>query len=869
MATITTSQYLDSGVARTSGETWSISNAAVLTIRTDSRVHANAPANMTGTIGAITLDQNSDGGVYIDGTKVRWMEYDNGSGNVPAIGTLVTQGGVSGYLLGVWANTQSAPTAVGAALPITGFLKFREVTGSFTAFSFTDGGVTCRPIEADRVGWIEVALKYGSSNNTLSNLGLKTNGDWFNIGTTSGSASQILQVPTNGGGSGTLLTGIQIETAPGSGVYEWYPATISSLNNYLFNTTAMGTDIRAKAVHYIGNGQVRIGHNGTGNVGYVPPAGCNIRVPNIFLRQGDTTTGSTNVVLSNSFSANARFTSTYANIELNNVLFDLPFRFSLSKNVKITNSSFDSYYYTAEAVLEEVYFENVCGGWLLAQYSAENQSFLYGKKVTIKDTYFLGMNSSFSLGRTGIKTNFDINNFKICLPFARTTGQFSILSSNTNEDETSYFRNLKLIGYYMYIGTSNAIFENTDYIENTLTTASSASSNNVFNIAGTSYSITIDGLSFGFNGAIANCHTYNYIFNFNPGVSDIRIQNIGTYLSPLNCGSINKVNNLARFGTFFNSIQFKKVYITSVRSGLFNYSVSNVNIVDSKNLLLESVGDVTFASHIGTGWGFLNAIFKSIFVTATSNSNAFAFGSFFQNIYKTTTTGELAFLGIAPTTETEQYYTLNRANGNAYPQYGVSLPTIGDYIILETPYWVIGYTGLTSYVGSSSTGSHTYQYAIDTGSGYSDFKTLSTPNLSAEVISATTGFKMKLKVSPNASLTSNVWSSTKINMSTTALIQEATVYPLDLSTLSFTNLQPGSEVRVYDSTDPETANEIGGTESTTGSTFSFEHSSGGITGVIAIFALGYRPIYFDYTFSSSNESLLIQQELDRNYNNPV
>ena len=69
MATITTSQYLDSGVARTSGETWSISNAAVLTIRTDSRVHANAPANMTGTIGAITLDQNSDGGVYIDGTN--------------------------------------------------------------------------------------------------------------------------------------------------------------------------------------------------------------------------------------------------------------------------------------------------------------------------------------------------------------------------------------------------------------------------------------------------------------------------------------------------------------------------------------------------------------------------------------------------------------------------------------------------------------------------------------------------------------------------------------------------------------------------------------------------------------------------------
>ena len=49
MATITTDTYLDGGTARTAGETWAC-NGGVLTIRTDSRWHANAPASMTGSL---------------------------------------------------------------------------------------------------------------------------------------------------------------------------------------------------------------------------------------------------------------------------------------------------------------------------------------------------------------------------------------------------------------------------------------------------------------------------------------------------------------------------------------------------------------------------------------------------------------------------------------------------------------------------------------------------------------------------------------------------------------------------------------------------------------------------------------------------
>jgi hypothetical protein len=263
MATISTSTYLDGGVARTAGEAWTVNSGGQLIIRTDTRVHANAPASMTGSLGAITL--SGTGSMYIDGTSVRWMAFDSGSGTVPAIGTTITQGGVSGYLLGVWANLNSAPTAVGGAMPATGFLKFREVTGgTFSAGALS--GISANASSADVVGWIEVVRDQSTTlTTTMQGSGLKTRGDWFYLGTTSGSAGQIIQIPTNGGGTGTQVYAVQIETAPGSGVYEWW----SGVKTSLFTTTTIGTTAACYAFESItaNAGQFRIGSNGTTSIG--------------------------------------------------------------------------------------------------------------------------------------------------------------------------------------------------------------------------------------------------------------------------------------------------------------------------------------------------------------------------------------------------------------------------------------------------------------------------------------------------------------------------------------------------------------------------------------------------------------------------
>jgi hypothetical protein len=257
MATITTSQYFDDN-PRTAAENWIIQNGAELTIRTDTRWHANAPAGMTGVNGAITV---SDGKVIIDATKVRWLAYDTGTGNVPAIGTAITQGATTGYLLGVWADLVSAPTAVGDTMPASGYIKFREVTGTYAVGALT--GIGANATGADTAGWIEIV---GESPHhiTVPRLGeFRTRGDWFMLPqTTDGTVGQVIQTPTNGGGADTSSAGLWIETGVGTNVYEQWPCIKRETDgNWHVSTIGQpysATDKRCSFVKDIGNGQMQI-----------------------------------------------------------------------------------------------------------------------------------------------------------------------------------------------------------------------------------------------------------------------------------------------------------------------------------------------------------------------------------------------------------------------------------------------------------------------------------------------------------------------------------------------------------------------------------------------------------------------------------
>ena len=262
MATITTSQYLDNGTARTAGEIWTINNNATLTVRTDSRVHANAPSLMTGTFGNITVNE---GEFFIDATNVRWLKFNSASGTVPAIGTNITQGVVSAYLLGVWPDLVSAPLATGATMPASGYLKFREVIGG----TFAPGvlsGISASAVAGDVTGWLEQVALQTATINVLRLGKFKTRGSYFYLDDTTGIRGQVLQTPTNGGGNNTYCAGVEIETSPGSGVYDRYPALNGATNGWSVSNLGQAqgaSDKRQQYVKMLSNGRMQLGESTT------------------------------------------------------------------------------------------------------------------------------------------------------------------------------------------------------------------------------------------------------------------------------------------------------------------------------------------------------------------------------------------------------------------------------------------------------------------------------------------------------------------------------------------------------------------------------------------------------------------------------
>lgn len=270
MATITTDTYLDGGTARTAGETMAIGSGAKLTIRTDTRVHADAPTSFTGSLGNPTFT-DIGGELYIDATAVRWLAYDSGGGNVPAIGTSITQSSVSGYLLGVWDTLASGPTAVGAAMPANGFIKLREVTnGPYTTGAL--GGITASATAADVAGWIECVWD-ASTNFVVGRVGkIKSRGTWFYLDDTNGSIGQTIQVPSSSSAAtDNFCPGVWVETAPSSDVYEFWPGLASAANGWV--KTALGyaegyTDARCKFVKAFGSGLVQFGETVTASATY-------------------------------------------------------------------------------------------------------------------------------------------------------------------------------------------------------------------------------------------------------------------------------------------------------------------------------------------------------------------------------------------------------------------------------------------------------------------------------------------------------------------------------------------------------------------------------------------------------------------------
>ena len=858
MATITTPVYLEDA-ARAAGEAMTIDGGS-LTIRTDTRWHANSPVSMTGTLGSVTISATLGGSYVIDGRNVRWLPYDGGSGNVPAVGTTITGGtsGASGYLLGVWASLTSAPTAVGAAMPTTGFIKLREADAAYVDNDVLSGiGATANGV--DVVGWIEVVHDQATAI-TVPRLGdFTVRGDWFEIGTTSGSANQLMQVPTNGSTT-TYVPGVWVETGVASGVYEFWPAIYAAG----MSTTNFGTDDRSKVVCMETNGQVRFGHNGTTTVGKVPSSGLRVRVPNVFGRQCATGTRATNAIPHATAATRPDFTTTSAGyIDIENFLTDWYLLFAQPYYVKLNYVGTFDYINISECATA---LDINDGG------NGNSQS-LDARTVTLTSNFAGGTFQNWNCPRSSAGTTDHAFEVLYCIgqtftnvqsgivTFARSTGvPFAIVQSSGLT-----FNNCRSFnGPITFTTCFDCTVNDHDHVDRYVGTTNTTSGVYAVQVTASSENIVVDGLTFGLNGAIANCHPYSGLFNCTLS-KGIKFRNAGTKSSPL-AGGTNAPAYIFVSGGNNVGVKVQRCYLIPTRTG----AVSTVNS-DKGNVYEHVYGDGADAIVLAG----LNETAKNCAGTTSVTGQASVYGTHFWDAFVSDTVGRITLPMNEPTAETAPYVTIVAGTPKFTSAGQIVMASLNDEVIIEQHYFALGVTGFTNtapvvtgtnvtYVSGPDWGNHDIYFQYDIGAGWNgSWLDLTAANLNGiGAIDPAVGVKLKYRIVCDTASTTNAITYIRVQTDSTAAAQANNLYPLDTNTVTFTGLPTGCDVVVLSA---GTSTILDQRDSLGSSSYGFVFS-GAQNIDIGFLKPGYVPYYIrNLALTAVDSSIPVTLTPDRNY----
>ena len=837
---------IDALTSKTGGDTYD-TNGYTLTIDQDSRVGTNATTSTT--LGSITVNATKGGSVNIDGTLIRLIPYNSGTGNVPAWNTTISQGSASGKLIGVYSSLTVASTATGAAMPASGYLKIKQ----WNSVAFTSGaltGIGASATGADTVGWLEIVGDEASTINANRLGTVNITGAWYEIGTTNGSSNQTMQIPNNG-----LLryaAGVFIEKTSGAGDYEFYPNAGT--------TTTTGTEAaRGKVVWIDANGLVRIGNSGAATNGYTPVSGLKVVIGNIFFENCTTAARTANVIPNATIATRYDFTTTgggVLNIDKCNMAWYLSC--SQAYSVNVSNSGFVDAILLSEVAAPMTFTKVGVGNKpttaLLT--SPLTMTYCYAGG-TFTDCVWARVSMAASGAHTVVLT--DIDGFT----FVRDTVRANTIRANattygviaTRANNCTYTTPTIIQGGFSLVTCNN--FNTTDVAFVSAVSGSTVTTytDYVWNLSSNTINCTFSGLTL----PVTSNAPYTALLVGASGCSNIKLRNIGTYASPLNLDAgANDTGLIYTLGTNCQNFYFQRIYVSNTRTNTMTADNSCKNIVE-KNVFGD-YADAPLAAVLNLtrmGGGSTNAV----------TAQTAVYGTHWMDYFTSTTAGRLAIMMNEPTAQTTSQVTLS--NGAAFTSAGgLYMPTIGHEAIFETPNYIIGHTAFTNsalVMGGGTATNYTYQYQIDTGSGYSAWssdKTATTLGtaLNGETISATTGFKLKLKITTS---TTNTTAITSVYMPmTSTTTTQAYQYPLDTITLTISGFVTGSDVVIYQA-GTETVRQQTEDISGTSTSYTYETTENIDIGV---FKAGYRPFYIrNYALPTSNASVPVSQTVDRDY----
>lgn len=835
-----------SATARTGGDTVD-TNGFKLTIDQDSRYGLSGTTSTTW--GNLTINASKGGEIHIDGTKVWMIPFTGGSGTL-TLGTQITIGGVTCNTIGIYTSLTVAPATTGAS----GWLKVTNASGTpGTISSGTYAGFTLTANGAAIRGFIEVNGDEAGTINANRLGTFRVTGEWFELGTTSGSSNQTLQCPNNG----TLryLAGVYIEATAGAGDYEFWPNAGT--------TTTTGTEAaRGKVVWIDNTGLVRIGNSGAATNGHTPTSGLKVVVPNIFFENNTTAARTANVIPNATIATRYDFTTTGAGVlEIDKGNFAWYLSASQAYSVNISNSGF----------VDAILLDEIATPMTFTKVGVGNKptTALLTNPLTITECFAGGTFTDcvwarVSMAASGAHTNVmtDCAGFT----FVRNTIRANTIRANATTYSLNATRILNcawtdpviIQGAMTFTACAGIEITGADYIEAVSGTTVTTYVGYVATFTGFTSDCLVSGLSL----PVTNNHPYTALFNVTAGSYNIKIRNIGTRASPQTMGSANICGYAVVATASCTDIKIQRVYVSSTRSGFYSGDNSLYRVT-----LENCAGDYADADAIATN----NMHHKACGFTNSLTASSAVYGTHWLDVFTSTTAGRLYVRLNEPNAATASYITLS--GGAAFTGAGgLYMPTIGQYAIFEMDYYAIGHTSFTNtalvMAGGTAT-NYTYEYAIDKndGNGYSAMTssnytatTLGTALNGITGINAALGFKLKLKVTTGTTNTTAITSMYITTVSSTTA--QDYQYPLDTNTVTFTGLPTGCDTVVLTA---GTSTILDQKDSLAGTSYSYTYS-GAQTVDIGFIKAGYVPFYIrNLSLTTTDSSIPVSLTADRNY----
>ena len=836
-------------------DSYNISNRSRLVVRTDTNACLNHSVAF-GSLGGVTFS-GTGGTLHFDPTYVRVIAYTGGSGNSPAFGAAISQGGVSGVFLGAWTNRQSECIVPGAAIGATGFIKIGGVTGgNFAAGALT--GITATCSGPDVQGWIEVRGDTVATI-TVPRIGAVTSTEaWFELGTTNGTRGQIIPCPTTATAAG-VFPAVWIETTAGSGVYEPYAGAGSQV--------ALATTRTTSEMKLVGQttGGIRIGNDGTNGVYFLPPTGCKVRIPAVIWTNSTRTASGTGprVLPNATIGTRQEFVTTGAGyFDLRGIVIQWYMNFSQAFYVKYKSCAIND-----TMILSEIASPLDVTDCVVAPTQAQINTALQITSCFAGGTVSNNRFQSFSLAASGRYVS--LNNYVTGVTFNGNTYRSLTLRANgttgcitsTQAANCTYTNETLIGGQGLFVGAQRCTFNGTTYYDHTITTTTSAT--NPMSV----WSFTTGGSGNVVDGVLLpqpNFGPYTALVSVG-ACYNTTIQEIGTdYDTPL-------VMTATVTGLGVNStgnsdgIYIKRMYLSNTRTGPYGFVNSDSNIV-----IENTSGDAADTSVMAG----LNAIEKNVQMTSATTGQVSVYGTHWKTRFTSTTAGFTEITCNEPTASSAPQCFASGGSPQFNSSGSVLLTKVGDQVTWEMPFFATGYTAFTNsaptitgtnvtYSSGARWGNHDLEFQVDTGSGYGGtWLALTAANLSANTFTSTTGYKLKIRATCAVANASNVLTNLRVSMTTTAIARKGTLYPLSINTVTFTGMPVGCDVVVLTA---GTSTILAQADAHPLTSYGFVYE-GTPTIDVGFIQSGYVPFYIrGLPLTSTDSSIPVSLTADRNF----